>query len=87
MSEQDIAQLTALHGAARLERFFVLWTLFEARQKALGHGIFAPPAESASLYCQAFACAADTYGSLAVTQTNDSEIVALINQRKGRPPG
>ena len=46
--EADVEELVATPEDRRMARFFHLWTLMEARQKALGRGIFARPAEPSS---------------------------------------
>jgi phosphopantetheinyl transferase len=45
MSAAECAELASLRDEERLERFLMLWTRMEARQKAVGRGIFAQPAE------------------------------------------
>lgn len=52
--EQDVALLAALPAAQRVDRFLDLWTRMEARQKAIGRGIFARPADPASLSSMTF---------------------------------
>lgn len=67
----DAAERTALERCTPVARhalFLDLWTQTEARQKALGRGIFAPPVDRATLRCIGFrptshhhACACTTY--------------------------
>jgi len=45
LSEQDVAQLTAMPDADRTACFLQLWTRMEARQKAVGRGIFSHPVD------------------------------------------
>ena len=49
MSAAECDELSALSGNARLDRFLSLWTRLEARQKAVGLGIFAEAADPALL--------------------------------------
>jgi len=45
----DVAELEGLSGAMRERRFLELWTRFEARQKALGAGVFGQSADEATV--------------------------------------
>lgn len=51
LSDADIAMLEKLPSDRQLAAFLDLWTQLEARQKAFGRGIFAPPVDRASLQC------------------------------------
>lgn len=49
MSSAELAELEALAVQDRCAHFLRLWTRMEARQKALGLGVFAPPADPTQL--------------------------------------
>jgi phosphopantetheinyl transferase len=61
-----IALLEHSSGTGRLELFLDHWTRMEARQKALGRGIFDPQVDPKSLQCFGFVPGAAQYATLAV---------------------
>jgi 4'-phosphopantetheinyl transferase len=67
MSAVECDELSALSGDARLDRFLALWTRLEARQKALGLGIFARPADPTLLSSFSFRPDPTRYASLCVS--------------------
>ena len=67
MSAGECAELESLEGDERQERFLVLWTRMEARQKAIGRGIFAQPADPALLSSFSFRPGPGQWASLSVS--------------------
>jgi 4'-phosphopantetheinyl transferase len=67
LPDEDSAQIAALPDTARTDRFLDLWTRMEARQKAIGHGIFGQPAAPALLSSFSFRPDPDLYASLSVS--------------------
>lgn len=67
MSDEETTQLAALPAARRSELFLDLWTRMEARQKAVGHGIFAGPADPDLLSSFGFRPGERFYACLAVS--------------------
>ncbi len=63
----ETAELEALPPERRLARFFRLWTAMEARQKALGHGLFAGPVDVTRLSSHGFLPHAGYYACLATS--------------------
>lgn len=61
-----LALLERRGGAERLDLFLDHWTRMEARQKALGRGIFEPQADPAGLQSYGFVPGAAQYATLAV---------------------
>lgn len=61
-----LALLERSSGAERLELFLDHWTRMEARQKALGRGIFDPQVDPRTLQCFGFVPGAAQYATLAV---------------------
>lgn len=64
-SAAETAELAALPRERRLARFFQLWTAMEARQKALGHGLFSGPVDLARLSSLSFQPGERSFASLA----------------------
>ena len=67
MSAAECDELSALSGDARLDRFLTLWTRLEARQKAVGLGIFAEAADPTLLSSFSFRPDTSRYASLCVS--------------------
>ena len=67
MSAAECDELSALSGDARLDRFLTLWTRLEARQKAMGLGIFAEAADPTLLSSFSFRPDSTRYASLGVS--------------------
>lgn len=67
MSSAEVDLLAGLPATARRRAFFDLWTRLEARQKALGRGIFAEPVSTDSLSSFSFRPAAAQAACLAVS--------------------
>jgi phosphopantetheinyl transferase len=67
MSAAECDELSALTGNARLDRFLSLWTRLEARQKAVGLGIFAEAADPALLSSFSFRLDSSHCASLCVS--------------------
>ena len=67
MSAAELAELEALPGQDRCAHFLRLWTRMEARQKALGLGVFSRPADPARLASFDFRPDGDAYASLALS--------------------
>lgn len=67
MPAEECADLESLQADERLERFLMLWTRMEARQKAIGRGIFAQPADPALLSSFSFRPGARQWASLSVS--------------------
>ena len=67
MSGADLAELEALPRQERPERFLRLWTRMEARQKALGLGVFSAPADTSRLSSFDFRVDDDAYASLSLS--------------------
>jgi 4'-phosphopantetheinyl transferase len=75
MSAAECDELTALSGDLRLDRFLTLWTRLEARQKAVGLGIFAESADPTRLSSFTFRPDASRYASLCLSPvTVDPEL-------------
>lgn len=72
MSAQDTALLAALLPEARVRCFLDLWTRMEARQKAVGRGIFSDPVDPGSLSAFSFRPRADLFAALAVSPARAS---------------
>lgn len=62
----ELEALARCESADRLALFFELWTAMEARQKALGRGIFDPPVARSDLACFAFRPGPAQFAGLAV---------------------
>jgi len=67
MSVAECDELSALPVDARLDRFLTLWTRLEARQKALGLGVFAEAADPTLLSSFSFRPDTSRYASLCVS--------------------
>jgi len=67
MSTEDCAELASLQDLERLELFLLLWTRMEARQKAIGRGIFAQPADPALMSNFSFRPGLRRWASLSVS--------------------
>ena len=67
LSAEECAELESLQSDERQERFLSLWTRMEARQKAIGRGIFAQPADPALLSSFSFRPGPDQWASLSVS--------------------
>ena len=67
MSATELAELEALPLDHRCGQFLRLWTRMEARQKALGLGVFSAPADRALLASFDFQPYAQGYASLCVS--------------------
>lgn len=67
LSGDELSVLEGLHGAQRLARFLDLWTRMEARQKALGRGIFADPVDPGSLTCLGLTMDPGLFASVALS--------------------
>ena len=65
-SDQELAELSAVADEDRMDRFLNLWTRMEARQKAVGRGIFAQPADPALLSSFSFRPGPRQYAGLSV---------------------
>jgi 4'-phosphopantetheinyl transferase len=63
----ETAGLEALAPERRLARFFRLWTAMEARQKALGHGLFSGPVDLGRLSSLSFEPGERCFASLATS--------------------
>jgi 4'-phosphopantetheinyl transferase len=72
MSAQDIALLTTLRPQARVYRFLDLWTRMEARQKAVGRGIFQDLVDPCSVLAFSFQPRVDLFAALAVSPARGS---------------
>jgi 4'-phosphopantetheinyl transferase len=66
LTSEELALLESQRGACRLERFLDFWTRMEARQKAVGHGIFATAVDPASLTSVTFRPAPRHWASLSL---------------------
>jgi hypothetical protein len=67
MSGEECAELASLDKSERLEHFLRLWTRMEARQKAIGRGIFAQPADPALMSNFSFRPGPRHWASLSVS--------------------
>jgi 4'-phosphopantetheinyl transferase len=67
----DASEIAALPGARRTERLLDYWTRMEARQKALGRGIFAAPADPARLSNVSFQPGPGLFASLSLSPRHD----------------
>ena len=67
MSSGELAELEALPSQDRTGRFLRLWTRMEARQKAVGLGVFSRPVDRTQLTSFDFRPGADRYASLSVS--------------------
>ncbi len=67
LSNAELAELAALPRRQRPERFMRLWTRMEARQKALGLGVFSAPADAARLSSFDFRVDSGAYASLSLS--------------------
>lgn len=67
LATDEVVLLEALPPDRRVERFLDLWTRMEARQKAIGHGIFAAAADPADLTSITFRPAPGHWASLSLT--------------------
>ncbi len=63
----EAAEIAALPGDQRTARLLDRWTRLEARQKALGRGIFAEPADPAELSNISFCPGPDLFASLSLS--------------------
>ena len=79
-----LALLERCSAAARLDLFLDHWTRMEARQKALGRGIFEPQVDAASLQCFGFVPGAAQYATLAVAT---GDVVAALHFYDEPAPG
>jgi 4'-phosphopantetheinyl transferase len=80
----SLAALERCSADARLDLFLDHWTRMEARQKALGRGIFEPQVDPASLQSFGFVPGAAQYATLAVAT---GEIVAPLRFYDEPGPG
>lgn len=67
MPNGDCTELASLADRERIERFLMLWTRLEARQKAVGLGIFAQPADPALMSNFSFRPGPRQWASLSVS--------------------
>ena len=67
MSAEEYAEIESLPDEARLDRFLNLWTRMEARQKAIGRGIFAQPADPGVLTSFSFRPGPGLYAGLSIS--------------------
>jgi len=67
MTADECVELDGLPEEQRLDRFLTLWTRLEARQKAMGLGVFAQAADPALLSGFSFRPGPDRYASLCVS--------------------
>ena len=67
LAAPEVEELLALPEQQRLTRFLSLWTRMEARQKALGRGIFARPADPASLSSFSFRPGPEQFAGLSIS--------------------
>jgi len=75
LPSEESEQLAALPEAARTGRFLALWTRMEARQKAVGQGIFGRPADPSLMSSFSFRPGQGLYASLSVSPaTPDLEL-------------
>lgn len=63
----EVRHLESLPASLRGERFLDLWTRMEARQKAIGRGIFADPADPATLTSVSFRPGPHHWASLSLS--------------------
>jgi hypothetical protein len=75
----DFLQLQSLPADRRQAAFLRGWTLMEARQKAVGRGIFAPHADPARLGCFSFEPAPGTIAALAVSPRTPDMVLRFFN--------
>jgi phosphopantetheine--protein transferase-like protein len=82
LTRQELADLAGASAEDRMECFLGLWTRMEARQKAIGRGIFARPADPSLLTSFGFRPGPDQYASLCVTTTNDRPELRFFDYRQ-----
>lgn len=63
----EVALLVSLPATRRTEQFLDLWTRMEARQKAIGRGIFADPADPATMSNLTFRPGPDHWAGLSLS--------------------
>jgi hypothetical protein len=66
LAPDAVRELSALPEADRAVQFLQHWTAMEARQKALGRGILAPPVDSTRVCSAGFTIGDDAWGHVAV---------------------
>lgn len=66
--EEALKRMSQLDGKQYQQLFFEQWTAMEARQKALGQGIFESPVPADSMHCQHF-MAADSFVAAVATES------------------
>ncbi|WP_456405155.1 4'-phosphopantetheinyl transferase family protein [Thiolapillus sp.] len=72
-------QLSLLNGDARQHLFFRQWTAMEARQKALGRGIFETRAATESMHCQHFIAEEGFIGAIATESSHEKPLLRFFN--------
>lgn len=81
MASAEVDLLAGLPATARRRAFFDLWTRLEARQKALGRGIFAEPVSADSLSSFSFRPEAAHAACLAVSPVMKQPQIRFFNYR------
>ncbi|MGB5563604.1 MAG: 4'-phosphopantetheinyl transferase superfamily protein [Sedimenticolaceae bacterium] len=82
MPADDIARLETLPPADRAENFLDLWTRMEARQKAIGRGIFAQAADPAQLSSFSFRPGQGLHASLSISPATPGIELRFFNFNK-----
>jgi len=72
-------QLSALRGNDRQRLFFQQWTAMEARQKALGRGIFEAPVAPEAMHCQHFIMDEGFIAALATVSSHEKPLLQFFN--------
>lgn len=78
MTGAEAALLAALRPDERAHRFLDLWTRMEARQKAVGRGIFREPVDPSEVSVFSFQPGVDLFASLAVSPTRADVAVRFL---------
>jgi 4'-phosphopantetheinyl transferase len=81
MTRAEVDLLAGLDATARQQAFLDLWTRLEARQKALGRGVFAEPVSGDSLHTFSFRPEAAQVACLAVSPRMTLPQIRFFNYR------
>ncbi|MCB1802928.1 MAG: 4'-phosphopantetheinyl transferase superfamily protein [Gammaproteobacteria bacterium] len=84
--EQSLASLLATPQPQRSQKFIELWTWMEARQKALGRGIFADSVDPATVHSLSFPAGSRHVACLSLTRPVDTAALRFFELAKSAAP-
>ena len=85
LDDDSIARLSTLPEHARTALFLDLWTQLDARQKALGHGIFASPVSAEPMCGLSFHPSAGHIACLAIASPVDDVDIRFFDYHDAAP--